>query len=79
MPAECSTSDLGLVVRASQQGRAQDELEGDAGAAQQAPQRGLAVPGVGPSQQEVDGPPDEQREHDRATEDDQRAQYVLHA
>ncbi|GDY66364.1 hypothetical protein SAV14893_057570 [Streptomyces avermitilis] len=37
------------------------------------------VSAVGPSQQLVDGPADDQREYERAADDDQRSQYVLHA
>lgn len=70
--------DLRLVVRPSQQGRAEHELEGQSAAAQQSPQRGLVMPAVGALQQTVDGPPHQQGKHERATDDDQWAQYVLH-
>ena len=68
-----------LAVGPSEDGGEQDDAQGYAAAAQQTPQRGLVVPGVGSQEQPVDQPPHQQREHDRAADDDQRAQCVLHA
>ncbi|WP_374116991.1 hypothetical protein [Streptomyces sp. MNU76] len=65
---------LRLVVRRSEEGRAQDQLVGDATAAQQAPQGSFVVTLVRFAQQQIGRPADEQREDDRATDDDQWAE-----